>query len=378
MKAWQVLRHGGNEVLKRVEIPTPKPGPGEALIRVEAAGLNHLDLWLRKGVEGHTFHLPMIPGGDITGVIEEMGVGASRASGGAGAATAGHTSNAGVSATAAHAVSAGAGAAFKVGTPVIVNPGISCGICEACLTGFDPLCKHYGIFGETRDGGCADYVVVPFANLVARPAQISAVEGASLSIPYLTAWTMLTRKAQLRPGETILIHAGGSGVSVAAIQMAKLLGATVITTVGTDEKAAKAKRLGADFVINYKKGPFREELKKILISLGKKGCEVVMDHVGADTFNESIKSLAWGGRLVTCGATSGGAVKIDLKQVFFKNISILGSTMGSKGDFIRVVQLVAEGKLKPVIDRTLPMDKLPEAMDALEHRQAFGKVVLEN
>ena len=252
------------------------------------------------------------------------------------------------------------------------------------MAGFDPLCPHYGILGETRDGGCADFVTVSVANLIASPTGMSAVEAAALPIPFLTAWTMLTRKAAVRPGETVLIHAGGSGVSVAAIQMAKMLGATVITTVGSDDKAQKARELGADHVINYKRGPFRDELKKILgsyessagASAPKKGCEVVVDHVGADTFSESVKSLAWGGRLVTCGATSGSDIKLDLKIVFFKNISILGSTMGSKADLIRVVDLVHQKKLKAVVDSTLPMSKLAEAMAKLENRQAFGRVIL--
>lgn len=350
MKAWKIERHGGPEVLKRLEVPTPACGPLQAHIRIEAVGLNHLDVWLQKGVEGHRFPLPMTPGCDIAGVIEELGPGS-------------------------EVISSQDG--LKVGSPVLINPGISCGRCEACLGGFDPLCRFYGIIGETQDGGCADSVTVPIANLIARPPQISAVDGASLAIPFLTAWTMLTQKAAIRPGETVLIQAGGSGVSVAAIQISKLLGATVITTVGNETKVAKAKAIGADYVINYKKTPFRNEVKNILTSLGKKGCEVVLDHVGADTFQDSLKCLAWGGRFVTCGATSGSQVEMDLKAVFFKNLSILGSTMGSKSDFIRVVQLVAAGKLKPVVDTVYSMKDLPQAFQRLENRDVFGKIILK-
>lgn len=350
MKSWRVGQHGGSEVLVRSELPDPTPGPMQVRVRVEAVGLNHLDVWIRKGVPGHHFPLPLTPGCDIAGIIDTFGPGAEEA----------------LAST----------SKLKKGSPVVVNPGVSCGRCEACLGGFDPLCPRYGILGETTDGGCADYVVVPVQNLIARPEGMSAVEAAALPIPYLTAWTMLTTKAQVRPGEHVLIQAGGSGVSVAAIQMAKMLGAHVITTVGSEEKATKAKALGADHVILYKKTPFRDELKKILAPLGKKGCEVVVDHVGADTFNDSIKSLAWGGRFVTCGATSGSDVKIDLKVVFFKNISILGSTMGSKADLIRIVDLVHAKKLKAIVDSTLPMSALPEALERLENRQAFGKVVL--
>lgn len=352
MKAWRVEQHGGSDALKLAEIPTPEPGPGEARVKVEAVGLNHLDIWVRKGVPGHKFPLPMTPGCDVSGVLEKLGP---------------------LSASMADQLRA---EGLETGAPVVINPGISCGRCEACLGGFDPLCPRYGILGETRDGGCAEYVVVPAANLIRRPAALSAVEAAALPIPYLTAWTMLERKVKLRAGETVLIQAGGSGVSVAAIQMAKLLGATVITTVGSDEKIQKARDLGADHVINYKKGPFRDELKKILAPLGKKGVEVVVDHVGAETFADSVKALAWGGRFVTCGATSGSEVKIDLKVVFFKNISILGSTMGSKADFLRVLDLVASRKLRAVVDSKFAFADLPKAHEHLEARRAFGKVIV--
>lgn len=349
MKAWRIEKHGGPEVLQSIEIPSRKPGPLEVRVRVQAVGLNHLDLWVQKGVPGHHFPLPLIPGCDITGVVEEFGPGSEAAL---------------------------KSSQIEKGTPVVLNPGVSCGHCEACLGGFDPLCRFYGILGETQDGGCAEEIIVPLANLIRRPPTLTPEQAACLPIPYLTAWTMLVRKAQIRPGDFILIQAGGSGVSVAAIQIAKLFGATVITTVGSDEKIPLAQTLGADFVIPYKKVPFRNEVRKILSQFGKKGCDVVLDHVGADTFQESLKSLTRGGKLVTCGATSGAQIEIDLKQVFFKNISILGSTMGSKSDLIRIVDLVATGKLKTVIDSVFPISDLPQAYQKLESRQVFGKVVL--
>lgn len=345
MKAWRVARHGGPEVLEHVDVKDPVPGPLEAKVRVDAVGLNHLDIWVRKGVPGHHFPLPMIPGCDVAGQIVgfgELGPGAEIIPG------------------------------FSKGTEVLVNPGLSCGRCEACLSGLDPLCKDYGILGETRDGACAEFVVVPITNLIARPKNLSAAQAASLPIPFLTAWTMLTRKAELRPGELVLIQAGGSGVSIAAIQIAKLLGAEVITTVGSDAKIEKARALGADHVINYRKESFRDVLKKI----SPRGVDVVIDHVGQTTFADSLRCLAWGGRLVTCGATSGAEIKLNLNAIFFKNISILGSTMGSKGDLIRIVDLVARGKLKPVIDSEFSMSALPDAHAYLETRQAFGKVVV--
>jgi NADPH:quinone reductase-like Zn-dependent oxidoreductase len=306
MRAWRIKKHGGPEVLHYDLLAQElTPGPGQALIEVQAVGLNHLDLWLQKGVPGHKFPLPMTPGCDIAGKILKLGSGP-------------HPPH------------------LPLGLDVLVNPGTSCGSCQACLGGFDPLCTHFGIIGETQDGGCADQVVVPIQNLIKRPQAISATEGACLGIPFLTAWTMLTRKAQARPGEVVLIQAGGSAVSSAAIQIAKLIGCTVITTVGSDEKIKKAKELGADLDIPYKKEKFRTSVKEFLKALhpNKKGCDVVLDHIGADTFSESLKCLNYGGRLVTCGATSGGEVKLDLKAVFFKNISILGATMGSKSDMI--------------------------------------------
>lgn len=319
-------------------------------VQVEAVALNHLDLWVRNGVPGHRFPLPMTPGCDIAGRIEQVGPGAERVLSSLG---------------------------LKPGDPVLVNPGVSCGACEACLSGFDPLCRNYGILGEHLDGGAAEFAVVPAANLVARH-DLGAVEAASLPIPFVTAWSMLTRKVQLRPGETVLIQAGGSGVSIAAIQIAKMMGAQVITTVGSDDKIAKARDLGADHVINYRKTPFRDELKKILTLHGKKGVEVVVDHVGEETFSDSFKSLAWGGRLVSCGATSGSRAEFDLKALFFKNLSVLGSTMGSKSDLIRIVELVRTGKLRPVIDSVFTMAEYVNACAKLESRQVFGKIVVKN
>lgn len=351
MKAWRIAAHGGLEVLKREEVTTPAAGPMQARIRVEAVGLNHLDLWVRKGVPGHKFPLPITPGCDVVGVIESFGPGAEAA----------------VSAR-----------GLAIGSPVILNPGFSCGVCEACLGGFDPLCKQYGIAGEHFDGGCAEMICAPIENLVARPKEIPVAQAAALGVPFLTAWTMLFEKAKLAPGQTILIHAGGSGVSIAAIQMAKMIGATVVTTVGSPEKAQKAKGFGADHVILYRdaKGPrdWRGELK----TLGIKACDVVVDHVGVDTFADSLKALAWGGKLVTCGATSGASVSVDLKAVFFKNLSILGSTMGSKALLPKLADLVARGKLRAIVDSEFAMADLPEAHARLESREAFGKIVVKN
>lgn len=349
MKAWRIDQHGGNEVLKRCEVAPDALPPMSVRVSVKAVGMNHLDVWVRKGVPGHSFPLPLTPGTDSSGVISEFGPGAQAAF-----------------------------PTLQTGSRVLVSPGISCGHCEACLSGADPLCTTFGILGETMNGGCSDSLVVPVSNLIPLPDSLSFETAASIGIPYLTAWTMVVRKAAVKPGEWVLIQAGGSGVSMAAIQICKLFGATVVTTVGSDEKIEKAKAIGADFVIPYRRTKFRDELKKILKLHGKKGVEVAIDHVGADTFSESMRSLAWGGRLATCGATSGSEISLDLKALFFKNLSLLGTTMGSKGDLIRIVELVAQGKLIPVIDRVLPMSELRIAMDLLETRKVFGKIVLTN
>ncbi len=346
MKAWRLETHNA---LNWIDLPEPEPQAMEARVRVQAVGINHLDVWVKKGVPGHKFPLPLIPGSDVSGTIESFGPGSEAA-----------------------LASSGLG----LGSEVVVSPGISCGRCKACLGGFDPLCRQYGIIGETRDGGCAEYIVVPIANLIPKPIHLSFAEAASIPIPFLTAWTMLIRKASLQAGETVLIHAAGSGVSIAATQMAKMIGATVIVTASSDDKLKKAQALGADYVINYKNSPFRSELKKILSPLKKTGVDLVVDHVGSETFQESLKSLAWGGKLATCGATSGAEVTIDLKLVFFKNISILGATMGSKGDLLKIFELLSQNRLKPVLHATYPMKDLPQAMSVLENRQSFGKVIL--
>jgi 2-desacetyl-2-hydroxyethyl bacteriochlorophyllide A dehydrogenase len=351
MKAWRISKHGdsqnSSDVLKYQDVPTPAPGPLEVLVKVKAVGLNHLDVWVRKGVPGHTFPLPLTPGCDVAGEIAALGEGAEHAF-----------------------------PKLALGAKVLVNPGLSCGHCQACLGGFDPLCAEFGILGETQDGGCADFVCVPVANLIPLPPGLNFNQAAALPIAFVTAWTMVFRKAEVRPGDVVLVQAGGSGVSIAVIQMCKMVGATVITTVSSTEKARQAQALGADFVIDYKKTPFRAEVRKILAGLNRKGCDAVFDHVGQDTFNESLKCLAWGGKIVLCGATSGGDVKIDLKAVFFKNISILGATMGSKADLIRIVDLAAQGKLKTVIASTRPMSELPAALKAIEERGVFGKIIL--
>lgn len=340
MKALAFKRHGGPEVLELVDIATPQPKAREVRVKVKAVALNHLDIWVREGWKGLMLELPHVLGSDVSGVVDAVGAEVSD---------------------------------VTVGSEVLVNPGLSCGACERCLAGQDNLCKQYKIIGEHSWGGYAEYVCVPRQNLLPKPKALSFEQAACLPLTFLTAWTMLYRRAQLQPGETVLIQAAGSGVGSAGTQIAKLLGAKVIATASTDEKLEKAKSLGADHLINYAKSDFLDEVKKIT---QRKMVDVVFEHVGGATFEKSVACLPPGGRLVTCGASSGDEVKLNLKVLFYKRISLLGSTMGSKADLHRILQLVDEGKLSPVLDRTMPLEKGADAHRLLQDRKSFGNVVL--
>jgi len=340
MKAVVVREHGGPEVLRFEERPEPTPRAGEVLLRVKAVGLNHLDLWVRKGVPGHTFPLPIVPGCDFCGLVEQVGADV---------------------------------VGVKAGDRVLVAPGFSCGRCRACSEGQDNLCAHYGIFGETKDGGCAELAVVSAANVIALPAGLDFAQAAAFPLAFMTAWHMLLARCGLRAGDDVLVHAAGSGVGSAAVQIAKLFGARVIATAGNARKLELARQLGADHVIDYEKQDFAAEVRTLT---AKRGVDIVFEHVGEKTFPGSLRSLARGGRLVTCGATTGGKAELNLHALFFKNLSVLGSTMGSRGELHQIVGLVSRGLLKPVVDRTLPLSEVREAHEALEHREQFGKIVL--
>ena len=341
MRGVTINRHGGYETLEVGELPEPAAAAGEAIISVRAVALNHLDVWVRRGVPGHKFPLPIVPGSEVSGVVESIPKDSS---------------------------------GFREGDEVVVSPGYSCGNCPACLTGNDPLCRGYGIRGESSDGGAAEKIAVPVRDLIPKPAALSFAEAAAVPLDFLTAWHMLVARAQIRPGETVLVHAGGSGVGSAAIQIARLWGATVFTTVGSEKKAGKAKELGADEVIHYGETDFAGEIRELT---SKRGVDVVIEHVGADTFDGSMRCLTRGGSLVTCGATTGADVSINLRVVFFKAVSIMGSTMGSLAELHEVFRHVEAGTFRPVVDRVLPLDQIGEAHRVLENREAFGKVVLE-
>jgi NADPH:quinone reductase-like Zn-dependent oxidoreductase len=340
MKAVLIRRHGGYEALEIAEIPPPIAGPGEVLVRVRAAGMNHLDTWVRRGMPGVVVPLPMIPGSDAAGEIVALGPGVQ---------------------------------GVAVGDRVFVSPGFSCGRCVACLSGEEPLCKDYGILGEHRNGTQAELIALPAASVLPLHEGLSFEEGAAFPLVFLTAWHMLVTRARVRVGEDVLVHAAGSGVGTAAVQIAKLHGARVLATVGSDDKAAKVRALGADEAINYRTSDFQEETRRLT---GRRGVDVVAESVGQETWAGSLRSLARGGRLVTCGSTSGYEAKTDLRHVFFKGLSILGSTMGSRGELLRLARFIGERRLRPVIDRVLPLERVAEGHRAMAERSLFGKIVL--
>lgn len=341
MQAMVLRRHGGPEVLEREEIELPDPGPREVQVRVRAVAMNHMDLWVRRGLPHLKLEYPHRLGCDIAGTVEKLGPGAR---------------------------------AGKVGERVMLQPAISCGVCQACLSGRDNLCRGYHILGESTQGGYGELVNVPDTNLLSIPEGMSMTDAAALPLCTLTAWQMVMRKAKVQPGETVLVHAAGSGVSSIAIQLVKMAGGQVIATTGSDEKAERARALGADHVINYSTQDFVAEVKAITDS---RGVDIVIEHVGGDVFAKSVFATTWGGRIVTCGATAGATPKVDLRHIFFRQIEVLGSTMGSKGDLLAAMPHIRSGAIKPVVDRVMPLWEAREAHAALEGRKAFGKVVLE-
>jgi NADPH:quinone reductase-like Zn-dependent oxidoreductase len=340
VKAILFHQHGGPEVLKYTDAPDPVVRANEVLVRVKACALNHLDLWVRRGIPGVTFPLPHIPGSDIAGEIAKIGTDVTTVS---------------------------------VGQKVVLAPGVSCGKCAACIAGLDNRCRQFTNLGYMIDGGCAEFVRSPEVNCLPYPENITFEEAASIPLVFQTAWHMLVGRAELQPGEDVLILGAGSGVGSAAIQVAKFFGARVITTASSEAKLAKAKELGADHLINHKTQKIREEVRRIT---NKRGVDVVFEHVGTATWDESIASLAPSGRLVTCGATTGYDAKIDLRFLFSRQLSLLGSYMGTKSELHTVMKLVAGGRLRPVVDRVFPLAEAAAAHAYLESSSQFGKVVL--
>jgi NADPH:quinone reductase-like Zn-dependent oxidoreductase len=341
MKAVVFHEHGGVEQLRYEDRPEPTMRENEVLVRVKACALNHLDIWGRKGLPGIKIPLPHISGSDICGEVANVGKLATKT---------------------------------KPADQVIVSPGLSCGACEYCLSGRDSMCRSYKIIGYLVDGGYAEFVTVPEVNIIKKPDWLKPEEAAAVPLVFMTAWHMLATRANVVPGEVVLVLGAGSGVGSAAIQIAKLWGARVIATAGTDEKLRLAKELGADEVINHNKQDIAEETRQLT---DKRGADIVFEHVGAMTWEKSIRSLAVGGRLVTCGATSGYLGQTDIRFIYSKQLAIFGTYMASKGELRKVIDLIRQKKLKPVVDRVYPLAQAAEAQERMEHREHFGKIVLK-
>jgi NADPH:quinone reductase-like Zn-dependent oxidoreductase len=340
MKAVRFHEHGGPEVLKYEDAPEPEIQANEVLVKVKACALNHLDIWLRVGVRRWTLHLPHIVGSDISGEVAEVGSLVTR---------------------------------VKPGDGVLLAPGISCGQCEACFKGLDSACRSYTLFGVMVDGGYAEYVKSPEMNVVPIPGDLSFDEAAAVPLGFLTAWHMLFTRAGLKPGEDVLVIGAGSGVGMAAIQIAKLVGARVIATAGADWKLEKALALGADEVINHSQQSIAEEVKRLT---EKRGVDIVFEHVGPAVWDACFESLATYGRLVTCGATTGAEAKIDIASLYGRQRSILGSFMGGKGELTEALKFIGQRRLKAVIDSAFPLQDARAAQEKMEGRNFFGKILL--
>ena len=340
MKAVRFHQHGGPEVLRYEEAPDPQLDPGDALVRVRACALNHLDLWERRGMPRVKTPMPHISGSDVAGEVVEPG-----ASG------------------------------VAAGQRVMVQPGVSCGRCEACLAGRDNECPRYEVLGYlNHPGGYAELVKVPAQNLIPLPDAIDFVHAAAFPLTFVTAWHMLMTRAGLKRGEDVLVLAAGSGVGQAAIQIAALQGARVFATAGTEEKLERARSLGASEAIDHHKQDIAEEIRRLT---NRRGVDVVIEHVGEATWARSMRSLARGGRLVTCGATTGANGAVDLQALFAKQLTVLGSYMGTKAELLQVARLFFEGRLRPVLDETFPLAEAAAAQRRLEESRHFGKIVLE-
>lgn len=340
MKAMVINRHGGPEVLEPADLPEPVPVPGEAVVRVRACALNHLDLWTRAGLPTLKVPFPHVLGSDVAGEIAALGAPVE---------------------------------GLRAGQRVMLSPGVSCGRCRMCLGGEDSFCRSYRILGYQVPGGYAEQVRCPAANVIPLPDGIGFEEAAAFPLVFLTAWRMLVTRARVRPGDDVLVWAAGSGVGSAAVQLAKAFGARVIATAGTEAKLEQARRLGADEVVNHHGADVVAEVRRLT---GKKGADVVVEHVGQATWERSILSLARGGRLVTCGATTGPRGATDLQHLFAKQLSLLGSYMGSKAELLDAAALFFARKLRTVVHAVLPLEQARRAHKALEASEHFGKIVL--
>jgi len=341
VRAVQFRAHGDRDVIAYDDYPEPTAGRGEVLVDVRAAAVNHLDVWTRRGLPGIDLQMPHVPGSDAAGVVREVGDGVSR---------------------------------FAPGDRVAVSAGVSCGACEFCRHGEPSMCVDYHLLGEHVEGVHAERVAVPADNLVAVPDGVDWTVAGSASLVFQTAWRMLVTRGELRPGESILVLGASGGVGHAAVQIADHVGAEVIATASSEAKLSYAAELGADHTVDYEATDFADEVRSLTDG---RGVDVVVDHVGAATWRDSLRSLAKGGRLLTCGATTGGSPETDVNRIFWNQLKVIGSTMATPGETDDVLELVWDGTFEPRIREVLPMSETARAHELLENREGFGKVVLK-
>ena len=341
MKAAAIRGHGAPDVLQVMDVPEPSPGPGEVLVEVSCAGLNHLDIWVRKGRPGTRLQMPHVLGSDAVGKVAAVGEGVTSP---------------------------------RVGEQVVVYPGLACGSCEFCRQGELGLCASFGIIGLSRFGTFAERVVAPAQNCRPKPPHMSDEEAGGFTLAYVTAWRMLVARAQVRPGESVLIHGIGGGVALATLQLAKLAGAEVFVTSSSNEKLSRAQALGADHTIDYRKEDVADWVRQ---STSGRGVDVVIDTVGAATWPLDFACVRKGGRVVLCGVTTGAQAETNLRTLYWNQLNVLGSTLGSLGDFRQVLDAANVNKLQPVIDEVFPLDKARDAMAKMEAGGQFGKLVLK-
>ena len=337
MKAARFHQHGPPDVIKYEDAPDPLPQAGRAIVRVRACALNHLDLWQRRGIERVRIPFPHISGADVSGEIVDPD-----------------------------------GGDLPAGTRVMLQPGLSCGTCRACTEGADNYCPDYDVLGYRSDGGYAELISIPSENLIPIPNHIGFVEAAAFPLTFLTAWHMLVARGRVRAGDVVLVLAGGSGVGQAAIQIARLHGARVFST-SAPAKAERTRAVGAEEVFDHYSVEFDKETRRLT---GGRGADIVIEHVGEATWDRSVRALARGGRLVTCGATTGHHAGIDLRHLFARQLSLLGSYMGAKAELREAASHFFTGHLKPVIDEVVPLAEAGAAQARLEASEHFGKIVL--
>lgn len=340
MKAIYYNEHGGREVLTYGDVDDPVAGPGEVIVDIRAAALNHIDLFLRRGLPGLKIPLPHIPGCDAAGVVSALGEGVT---------------------------------GLSVGDRVLVNPSISCGHCEFCDRGDASLCTTYTLIGETTQGTCCEKIAIPARNAIPIAESMPFGEAASLPLVFLTAWRMLISRGRMSPGEDVLILGASAGVGIAAIQIAKYAGARVMAAASTSEKLDLCHELGADVLINYAEEDF---VRRVHRETGKRGADVVVDYIGRETWVKSLKCLVGGGRLLTCGATTGFDPQTDLRHVFYRQLEIIGSTMGGLNDLLKPLRLIESGKMRTVIGATFDLEQTAEAHRLMEERRSLGKIVI--